>query len=71
VQEEELDSRRAAGERGRQPGGMRVREKPKGCLPARFMWHVLGTKRPRTNPGPMWMKFTRLSSCPSLSVRTI
>ncbi len=25
---------------GRQPGGIRVREKPKGCLPARFTRHA-------------------------------
>ena len=52
VQEEELDSCRAAGERRPGKGGMRgIGEKPKGFLPCAVCWRVQ-TKWPRTNPGP-------------------
>ena len=50
VQEEELDSCRAAGERGPNPGGMRVQGETKGVSPCRDSG-IETTERPRTNPG--------------------
>jgi hypothetical protein len=58
---------RAAGEQGPVPGGMRVREKPKGCLPAQFR----GLSRHKAAPDESGAKvgaFRPLSSWPSLSL---
>ena len=59
VQEEELDSCRAAGERGpatRRDEGPRETE---GVFPGAICTACQETKRPRTNPGPQSMKLGR------------
>lgn len=51
VQEEELDSCRAAGERGRTRAGCGCREKPERVLPARFL--AAGKKREAAGLPPL------------------
>ena len=71
VQEEELDSCRAAGERG---SAIRRDEGPgetKGVSPGAIYVACVGHKTAPDESGANVDEVTRLSSCPPLSVRTI